>query len=363
MRPKLKDVAWERVGDDLRIVYDRRDQFMVTDPGGVVERMLGLLCEGVRTPAGIAEALQATGDEVSAADVADALAAFDEYGLVEDADRLGTFDPAATERYFSNLAFFESFASLDRSREDLQHRLRSAHVLVLGTGGLNSNTIPHLCGMGVGRLTLMDRDAVEPRNFARQYLYRWQEIGQSKVERAAAWVTAFDPSIKVEALTRSLDGPAAIDEVIQRAEPDLVLAGVDSPVQIDDWMNTACVGNNVPYIRGGMYVTQGIIWSVDPGASACRHCADVTLQALEPGAEEAESFAAVNLFRTKPRTNRGIGPVAGVLGSLVSFEALRYLTRFEEPAYAGAPLYIDFAAGCATEQVRWQREASCPTCG
>ena len=227
-------------------------------------------------------------------------------------------------------------------------------------GGSARNIIPHLCGLGVGRLTLLDRDGIESRNYARQYLFRWADIGRSKVERAAAWVADYDPTVRVEAVERSIDGPAAIDEMIQLTEPDLVLACVDDPPDVDIWMNTVCVGNNVPYIRGGMYVTQGIIWSVDPGRSACRDCAEVTLASLQPAADEADSFAAVDLYRTKSRTNRGIGPVAGVLGSLVSSEALRYLTRFEEPAYAGAPLYIDFAAGCATEKVQWQREATCP---
>jgi len=35
--------------------------------------------------------------------------------------------------------------------------LADAHVLVLGTGGLNAGMIPHLCGLGIGQLTLLDK--------------------------------------------------------------------------------------------------------------------------------------------------------------------------------------------------------------
>jgi hypothetical protein len=47
-------------------------------------------------------------------------------------------------------------------------RLHS-RVLQLGTGGLRSNVLQSLAGLGVGRLTVLEHDVVEPRNFARQF--------------------------------------------------------------------------------------------------------------------------------------------------------------------------------------------------
>jgi hypothetical protein len=43
VRAQLKSVAWARDGDDLRVVYDRRSQLVIDDPGGAVERLLELL--------------------------------------------------------------------------------------------------------------------------------------------------------------------------------------------------------------------------------------------------------------------------------------------------------------------------------
>lgn len=360
MRPQLKGVVWERVGERLRLVYDIRDQFVLTDEDGAVERLLELLREGGRTPPELVAALAAAGRDVTIEDVAAAIELLDEHGLLEDGDHLGRLAAAEQERYFSNLAFFESFASLSRGREEFQERLRAAHVLVLGTGGLSSNAIPHLCGLGVGRLTLLDRDRVEPRNFARQYLYRWSDLGAGKVNAAADWVRAFDPTIKVEAVQADLDGPDAIAELVDHFGPDAVLSGVDSPVDVDEWVNAACVSRRTPYVRGGMYVTQGIVRSVDPGVSACLGCVP---DARTDEATEPHERAALVLFGGKPRTNRGIGPVAGLLGALCAFEILRFLTRFEPPAYAGRPLLIDFALGCAMRQVDWPRDPGCATCG
>jgi len=357
MRPRLKAVAWQRLGDgQLRLVRDVRDQLIVDDPGGVVTRLLELLRDGRRTPAELADALGLPADDVS-----DAIELFDEYGLLEDADRLGRLTPAQQERHFSNLAFLESFATLRASREDLLDRLRSAHVLVLGTGGLNSNTLPHLCGLGVGRLTLVDHDNVEARNFARQYLYAWDDVGRPKVERAAAWVRRFDPAIDVATVTAEIDGEPAVRELIGRAAPDIVMSGVDSPVEIDQWVNAACVSQSVPYVRAGMWVTQGIVWSVAPGRSACWQCA-VPGEQARLSAEAPEERDAVRLHRSLPRRNRGIGPIAGLLGALAAFEVLRYLTQFEPPAYAGRPLRIDFAAECSMRPGAWTRDPACAVC-
>jgi molybdopterin/thiamine biosynthesis adenylyltransferase len=354
VRPRLKDVLWERAGEDLRLVYDRRDQLVVGDPTGTVERLLELLRDGGRTVPELAEALA-----LGVPEVTDAVARFDKCGLLEDGERLGTFVPPQSERYFSNLAFFESFASLERSRDDFQHTLRDAHILVLGTGGLNANTVPHLAGLGVGRLTLLDHDAVAPRNFARQYFYRWADIGTAKVRRAAEWVRDFDPTVHVDAVDRRIEGPEDLAALLDRTRPDVVAAGIDYPAGVDTWVNAACVGASVPYVRGGMYVTEGIVWSVQPGRSACRAC--VSDEVADPDA--AEELAGLRLYRRKQRTNRGIGPVAGLLGALGAFEILRLLTGFEPAAYAGRPLFIDFAGGCATRQVEWPRDPACAVCG
>lgn len=357
MRPQFKDVRWERVGPELRLAYDTREQLLVEDPDGIVEKLMELLREGGRTPGELATTLDVPLDDVLAA--ADLL---DSHRLLEDGDHLGRVTPADEERYFSNLAFFEPFATLACSKEDMHDRLRRSHVLVLGTGGLNSNTIPHLCGMGVGQLTLLDHDTVDPRNFARQYLYRWRDLGARKVDRAAEWVRQFDPAIEVTAVDAWIDGPDAVADLIASGGPDVVMSGVDSPTDIDKWVNAACVAAGKPFVRGGMRVTQGTVYSVDPGNSACVACAAPPDGFTSPDPEFEQELAAYRLLRQRPRTNRGIGPVAGLLGALAAFEVLRYLTGFEPPAYAGRPVLVDFAASCDMQRVAWPRDAECVVC-
>ncbi|MBL6809971.1 MAG: ThiF family adenylyltransferase, partial [Litoricola sp.] len=52
-----------------------------------------------------------------------------------------------------------------------QERLRSAHVVVLGLGGLGSPLALYLGAAGVGRLTLVDGDTVDETNLHRQVIH------------------------------------------------------------------------------------------------------------------------------------------------------------------------------------------------
>jgi molybdopterin-synthase adenylyltransferase len=356
VKPRLKDVAWERDGDELRLVRDIREQLLLTDPDGAVESLLALLREGGRTLAELAEVLSAHGAEVSVSDVTAAVELLDSYRLLTDDERMGEFAPVEGERYASNLAFLESFSTLSRSHEELQQALRDSHVLVLGTGGFGCSTIPHLAGLGIGRLTLVDQDAVELRNFARQFLYRRTDIGARKVALAADWVRAFAPEIEVTALDLSITEPEQVDELLDRAAPDLLVLAIDSPPGATGWVNAACLSRGIPYVAGGVSMTHGAVWSVQPGSSACFACA----QMLPDG--DAGERAARALYTTMPQVNRAIGPAVGLLGALCAWEVLRYLTRFEQPSYSGRPLVIDFADGCATRPEPWLARPDCPEC-
>ena len=48
-------------------------------------------------------------------------------------------------------------------------RLRRAHVLVVGLGGVGAYAAEMICRAGVGRMTIVDADTVQPTNINRQY--------------------------------------------------------------------------------------------------------------------------------------------------------------------------------------------------
>ena len=84
-------------------------------------------------------------------------------------------------------------------KEKMQ-RLREAHVLVVGVGGVGAYTAEMLCRAGVGEMTIIDADTVNPTNINRQLPATHSTIGQPKVEVLTQRFRDINPEIKLHAL-------------------------------------------------------------------------------------------------------------------------------------------------------------------
>ncbi|MEM7790923.1 MAG: ThiF family adenylyltransferase, partial [Verrucomicrobiota bacterium] len=61
-----------------------------------------------------------------------------------------------------------------------QKKLKASRVLVVGAGGLGCPVLQALVGAGVGRVTIVDGDAVTLGNLPRQWLFDANNIGVNK---------------------------------------------------------------------------------------------------------------------------------------------------------------------------------------
>lgn len=77
-------------------------------------------------------------------------------------------------------------------------RLKNAHVLVFGLGGVGSYLVEALARSGIGALTLVDADAVDPSNINRQLVADVTTVGRDKVEVERERVLAVNPECRVE---------------------------------------------------------------------------------------------------------------------------------------------------------------------
>jgi molybdopterin/thiamine biosynthesis adenylyltransferase len=356
VRPQLKGSLVGRESEGLVIISDLLERIVLSDASGDLEALVGLLGDGTLTAGELADVLHSQ-RHIARADVVDAVRELDQLGLLFDADAVVSLSERQLDRYYSNLDFFAGFASLSSSAADHQRRLCDAHVVVLGAGGLGSVCLMALSGLGVGRLTVVDDDVVELRNFARQFIYRHEDIGESKAVRAAAWVHAYDPTIRIQAIDRTIAAPGDISRLLLGA--DLAILAANEPVEsIGIWINELCVAAGVPWVAGGGGTGREVVyWSVDPGRSPCLACR-LREERENPafGPESQRVAASISTSR-----NRGTGPACCLMGSLVSLEAMRYLTGFAAPAAAGMYRQIDILTGA--EQVHpWEQWRECPVC-
>jgi molybdopterin/thiamine biosynthesis adenylyltransferase len=357
MRVILKECVWEALGDELILVRDPRETLTLADSDGHIAALLDELRKGPASASELSRALCARGVTLSESEVSAGLDGLDSLGLIERPDEYSPDDPFVDARQFSNLEFFSSFARRDRSRAEFVRRLGASRVLVLGAGGMGSSIIQCLAGLGVGAMTLVDRDDVEPRNFARQFLYRHKDVGRSKVDRAAEWVREYDPEIEVRTVDRWISGPDDLTDLT--GDVDIILGGLDGEQRAHLWVNEAALRAGVPLVGGGMQRTQFMYFSVDPGHSPCLRCDESDLPAPD---EPTSTAVAGRLARSLEFSNALIGPIAMQLGSLIAYEALRYLTGFEPPQAAGAYVVLDLRSGLLPTRQPFSRDPACPAC-
>jgi molybdopterin/thiamine biosynthesis adenylyltransferase len=321
---------------------------IIGDPGGQVGLLLDL-ADGTRTVSQLARDLRLRCPDVGAEDVRAALAALDAAGLLEDVDARSCLTRSQRERYASNLAFFGIYATLERSRFHYQERMREAHVVLLGVGGLGCTLLPILAGLGVGRVTIVDCDTVALDNLTRQFLYSEAQVGLPKLGCAADRARSLNAEMELVAVPRRVRCPEDVAALL--GDCSLVLSAIDDPAEVVYWVNEACVGARVPFITAATLVTRGIYYSVDPARSGCTGC--------WTGAQDA---AAQPSSARVQRANRGTGPAVGLLGSLVGLEAMRYLTGFAPPVAAGRQWLVDLAGGEVAIGWEWERRPDCRVC-
>ncbi len=189
-----------------------------------------------------------------------------------------------------------------------QARLAQSSVLVIGAGGLGCAVLAALAGSGVGRLTVVDHDTVQPANLHRQPLYAVADIGRPKAEAAAERLSAYNPTVRVDALVRRFDDGNSAKLV---EATDVVVDCTDNFAS-KFLVNDAAMRAGVPAVLASVYQYEGQLQVVraDRGGS-CLRCQwpEATRDGLVGNCEQAGV----------------LGPVPAVLGQLQAMEVLKLL--------------------------------------
>lgn len=84
--------------------------------------------------------------------------------------------------------------------EEKMERLKKAHVLIVGVGGVGAYAAEMICRAGIGKLTLIDADDIEASNINRQLPAMHSSIGQSKVAILAQRFKDINPELELQTL-------------------------------------------------------------------------------------------------------------------------------------------------------------------
>lgn len=232
---------------------------------------------------------------------------------------------------------------LDEIGVEGQQRILEAHALVIGAGGLGSPVALYLGSAGVGRITIVDHDAVDLTNLQRQVAHTMARVGRPKAESARDAVEAINPDALVRPLVMRADAQL-LDELVPQA--DVVVDCCDN-FATRHLVNAACVRHRKPLVSGAAIRFDAQLSVFDPrdAASPCYACVFPATQQLEEAL-----CATLGVF----------APLVGIVGAMQAAEALKLLAGVG-PSLAGRLLMLD---GRTMEwtQLRAGRAPDCPVC-
>ena len=110
---------------------------------------------------------------------------------------------------------------------DLLEKLRQAHVLVVGLGGVGAVAAEMICRAGVGTMTIADADLVSETNLNRQLIALRSTLGQPKARVLAARLRDINPSLELVVVQRYIKDEAT-DELLDSARYDYVVDAIDT---------------------------------------------------------------------------------------------------------------------------------------
>lgn len=197
-----------------------------------------------------------------------------------------------------------------------QTRLKSAHVAVIGAGGIGSPALQYLAAAGIGRLTIIDDDRVDLSNLQRQTLFGDADIDAPKVDAAARALHRLNPHVTVmpvEARIEAANAAALLDGA------DAVLDGCDNfktRLAVAD----AALALRIPLISAAVGQFEGQL-GVFRGWDADKPCYRCLVGNAPDRAEASCAEAGV------------MGALTGTIGSLAALEAIRAIVPFgSDPA-------------------------------
>ncbi len=151
-----------------------------------------------------------------------------------------------------------------------QRRLGASRVAVVGCGATGSAVSALLARAGVGRITIVDRDYVEPSNLQRQSLFDESDAAESLPKAIAAQrkIASFNSEIEVRAEVADLR-PENVEQLLEDA--DLLLDATDN-FETRYLLNDYCVSSGHPWIYAAAVGSYGVTMNIMPGETACLAC-------------------------------------------------------------------------------------------
>jgi len=226
-----------------------------------------------------------------------------------------------------------------------QRKLKSASVLLIGTGGLGSPLALYLAAAGIGRIGLVDYDVVDETNLQRQVIHGQAAVGKLKVESAKGRMLDINPHLQVDLYNE----PLTSENALRLMEPyDVIIDGTDNfPTRY--LVNDACVKLGKPNVYGSIFRFEGQLSVFYPAAgdhAPCYRC--MFPEPPPPGLVPSCAEGGV------------LGILPGTIGTMQATEAIKLILGIGESMIGRMLLYDALEMSFTKLKVR--KNPACPVC-
>lgn len=114
-------------------------------------------------------------------------------------------------------------------------KLKNAHVLIVGLGGIGSFAGEFIARAGVGTITLIDGDAFDITNKNRQLTALDSTIGRNKAVVLAERIKDINPDVKLN-VVQEFVLPERVWALLEEYKPDYVMDCIDSVTPKLEWL-------------------------------------------------------------------------------------------------------------------------------
>jgi tRNA A37 threonylcarbamoyladenosine dehydratase len=121
--------------------------------------------------------------------------------------------------------------------EDKVRALTSKHVMVVGMGGVGSFAAEFICRSGIGKMTIIDGDIVDPTNRNRQLPALYTNHGVSKADIMADRLKQINPEIQLN-VVKEFVSPGMVERIMEY-NPDYIVDAIDSITPKITFLSTA----------------------------------------------------------------------------------------------------------------------------
>jgi molybdopterin/thiamine biosynthesis adenylyltransferase len=202
---------------------------------------------------------------------------------------------------------------------ELQRRISSKTVCIVGAGGVGSVVIDHIVRAGVKKLIIIDFDVVHRSNLNRQMLFNEEDIGLNKVECIYKKVKKIDETISIQSIMLRISSIEDMD-ILKEYPIDILVNAADTPFNIENIIHEFGRKNNIVTIScsvGRNYGSWGPLFV--PNDTVCYQCYN---KYEEQHMSECEKY--ISSLNMEPM-EVSFGPINTIVSTLMAKDLIIFL--------------------------------------